>query len=113
LKLKLREADLALVVYDATDEETWRAVESTWLPLVLEAFDEDLAKGILVIGTKVDLLLAEDREALKERKCSDPFLHSTVSRYLLSDRPLPSSRYDTHHSLCLSCSAAHPGMARK
>jgi hypothetical protein len=117
LKLKLKEADLAIIVYDATDEKTWGNVEATWLPLVLNAFHGDQAKGILVVGTKADLLLqSEDREALRQRKCSDPALDSAVSRYLLSVSPplLPPLPHDlSPHLPPPFLSAAHRRMATR
>jgi hypothetical protein len=83
LKLKLLEAHLTLIVYDTTDEETWRNVERLWLPMVNEIYDGDLSKGIMIIGTKVDMLLPNERSLLEERKCSDQKMSAVVSKYLL------------------------------
>jgi GTPase SAR1 family protein len=83
LKLKLLEADLTIIVYDTTDEETWKNVERLWLPMVNEIYNGDLAKGIFIVGTKVDMLLPHEKELLEERRCSDPKNSSLVSKYLL------------------------------
>lgn len=72
-----------MIVYDTTDDQTWKNVERIWLPLVLEVYQGDKSRGILIVGTKIDMLLPEEREMLVDRKCSDPEMNSLISSYLL------------------------------
>lgn len=76
-----------MIVYDTTDDHTWKNVEQLWLPLVLEVYQGDLSRGIMIVGTKIDLLSPEEREVVMNRRCSDPKVHSLICQYLLYDLP--------------------------
>ena len=61
LMSKIKAADCVLAVYDASRPQTVEGLIDTWLPLVQDVSGDGAGgKAVLVVGTKADLVEADD-----------------------------------------------------
>jgi small GTP-binding protein len=68
LKLKLRESDTILVLYDLSRKATFESLSTKWLPLL--SIDNS-TKNVIVVGTKSDLVEEEENEEVEVEIVND------------------------------------------